>query len=77
MKVISHVVGFGYSLVAIVDSEEGDHFGFGGGFGEVGDDADSIFVVGEHGSWVTVGGVGFDDAIGFGGYFGFIDGDDG
>ena len=55
MKVISHVIGFGYSFIAVVDSEERDHFLFGGGFGEVGDDADSIFVVGEHGSWMTVG----------------------
>ena len=75
MKVVTHVVCLCDSVIAIVYSKEGDLLFFEGSFGEIGDDTDSIFIVGEDGAWVTVGRVCFDDAIGFGWDFSFIDGD--
>ena len=55
MEVVSHVIGFGDSVVAIVDAEERDLSLSDVGFGEVGNDTDSVLVMGEYGSRMTVG----------------------
>lgn len=55
MKVIPEIVSLGDSLMPVVDSKERDLLLLLIGFGEVGNDANSVFVKGEDRAWMRVG----------------------
>ncbi len=66
MKMVAEIIRPCNSTVAVIDPKKGDLLLLDAGFGEIGDDADSVLVVGEDRSAVRVGGVGLDDSIAFG-----------
>ena len=65
MKIVTHVVGSGSPVVAVVYHEERYLFLADVGLGEVGDYTDSILVKGEQGAGVGVGGIGTDYTVAF------------
>jgi hypothetical protein len=64
MEVVSEEICSGDSVVAVVDSEEGDLSLLAAAFGEIGDDADAVLVVAEKWAGVRVGRIPPDYAIG-------------
>lgn len=73
MEVVPEEICLGDSVVAVVHCEEGDLSLLCAAFGEIGDDADAVLIVGEKWAGVRVGRVPPDYAVRLRGYFGLVD----
>jgi hypothetical protein len=73
MEVIPQVIHPGDTIASIIDSKKGDLFLFDVGFGEIGDDAYPIFIIGHQWPSVWVGRVRLHDPVAFGGNLGLVD----
>ena len=73
MKIISHIICPGNSVVAVINRKKGDLLLLYVGFGQIGDNANPVLVKGQQRSRMRVSRVRLDNSITFRGYFGLVD----